>query len=470
MAITRILNVSGLNIYLNPFLKNDGDLIRSVNLESYPYGAKSRRSGYTTFLGTADGQRVNSLWSWYNPATGTTNLYRASGSAVYYSLGGTGAWTLSGNGTISNGAYVGNGALGTVMIIGDGVGSTRHTGNGTAFTDTTLAPIASQFTDYQQRIYAMGTGSTVFYSTTGDATNWNTSGTSDSSSLDIAGPGKLLSMFKAADRVIPTKTNGAMFRWDGFSLVDMATRSGPSSPYSIVEKEGVKYWLNRDGCQSYDGVRPTLISNAVQPQIYNKSGSAIVGSQFNIAAGEVYQDDWFLSIGTTTEDYTREQIPNAILKYNTKQNEFLNYQFANFPTAWHSYIDNNGVLQLIFGDANGQCYQLSGTATTDNGTAISSIMEVSIHMGIPELDKKWVWFTGFFNPGCEANVQIAASDYFDKDKLNWINLGDAINGVVSYRFPIETRSKFLFVKITDSSKNAPLTCYGFTVEADPIKK
>lgn len=470
MPITRVLALGGLNIYLNPFLKNDGDLIRSVNLDSYPYGAKSRRSGYVSFLGTADGQQVNSLFSWYNPATGTLNLYRASGSSIYYSVGGTGDWTLAGNGTISNGAHVGYGAMGTVLMVGDGVGSTRHTGDGINFTNTTIAPIASQFTPYQQRMYAMGTASTIFYSTTGDATNWSLSGTADSSSLDIPGAGKLLSMFKSSDRVIATKTDMSMYRWDGYSLVDTVTTSGASSPYSIAEKEGVRYWLNRDGVQRYDGVKPNTISNAVQGQIYNKLGSAVSGTQFSIAPGETFLDDYYLSLGTITEDYTREQIQDAVLKYNTKQNEFSNYRFANFPTAWHSYIDNSGVSQLIFGDATGQCYQLSGTAMTDNGVAISSVQEYSIHMDAPEIDKKWIWFTGFFNPGCEATIQISASDYFDKDNMKWVTLGDAKSGFVEYRFPVSSRSKFLFVKVTDSSKTAPLVCYGFTVEADPIKK
>lgn len=465
MAITRVLNLGGLNTYLNPFLKNDGDLIRAVNVDSYPYGAKSRRSGYETLLGTADGNRVNSLFSWENPATGVTNLYRASGSSVFYSLGGTGVWTLAGNGTISNGAYLGRGALGTVLIVGDGVGSTRHTGNGTAFTDTSVAPIASQFTDYQQRIYAKGTASTMFYSTTGDATNWSLSGTSDSSSIDIPGPGKLLSMFKASDRVVATKTDMAMFRWDGYSLVDMVTRSGPSSPYSIVEKEGFLFWLNRDGIQGYEGIKPTQISNAVESQL-----SSITGSQYGIAPATIYKEDYLVSVGTVTDSYTRETLNDAILKYNTQHNEFLNYKFANFPTAWHSYIDNSGVLQCIFGDNTGQCYRLSDTVTTDNTQPISSVQEYSIHLGVPEIDKKWIWFTAFFNPGCEATVQVAASDYFDKDNLKWITLGDAKSGVVEWRAPVGTRSKFLFVKVTDSSTTAPLVFYGFTVEAEPIKK
>ena len=90
----RVYNIKGLNTYTNPFLKEAGELIHAVNLVSEPYGAKSKRMGYSTFLGTPDNAEVKSLFSNYY---GTTlYLYRASGSALYSSYQGTGAWTLTG--------------------------------------------------------------------------------------------------------------------------------------------------------------------------------------------------------------------------------------------------------------------------------------------------------------------------------------------------------------------------------------
>ena len=156
--------------------EQDGALIHSVNMVSFPYGAKTKRTGYSTFLGTPDASTVNSLLDYHQNDGSTFYLYRASGSALYYSLQGTGAWTLSGNGTISNGAHFGGAILDNTFIGGDGVGSTRHTTSGTSFTNTTLAPISEFFEQYQNRIYASGTAGDCFYSTTNDATNWNTSG------------------------------------------------------------------------------------------------------------------------------------------------------------------------------------------------------------------------------------------------------------------------------------------------------
>ena len=188
----------GINSFLNPLLK-DGLLIHAVNVKSDGYGFKTKRTGYSPFLGTADGAQVQSLHAFPNIGNDSTkvNLFRASGSAVYHSIQGTGAWTLSGNGTISPATHFGGAILENTFIGGDGVGSTRWSTNGTSFVNGTLAPVAEHFEQYGGRIYASGTGSYVSYSSAGDATNWNTSGTSDSATRLIPGEGKLGKLFKS---------------------------------------------------------------------------------------------------------------------------------------------------------------------------------------------------------------------------------------------------------------------------------
>src|SRR5258706_16404146 len=85
-------NIGGVQTYTNP-LPQDGQLIHAVNVVSFPYGAKTKRSGYSTFLGTADGSQVNSLIDYHQQDGTTFNLMRASGSSLYSSQQGTGAWT-----------------------------------------------------------------------------------------------------------------------------------------------------------------------------------------------------------------------------------------------------------------------------------------------------------------------------------------------------------------------------------------
>ena len=117
------------------------------------------------------------------------------------------------------------------MIIGDGTAATRHTTTGTSFTNTTSAPASPNWAVFQNRAYA-GTGNVLTYSVTNDITNWATTGTSDSSSVTIPGAGAINKVFTANDRVIINKNSQLMNRWDGFSLVQIPTTQGLSSPQS----------------------------------------------------------------------------------------------------------------------------------------------------------------------------------------------------------------------------------------------
>lgn len=458
-------NSQGINTYINPLLQ-DGAIIHAVNVTSFPLGAKSKRPGYTTFLGTPDNATVNTLFK-YGKDDGTTQyLYRASGSALYYSIQGTGAWTLAGNGTISNGAHVGHAILDDTLILGDGGGSTRHTTNGTSFTNTSLAPIAPEFEQYQNRIYAIGTASDLFYSTTNDATNWQTSGTSDSSSFKVPGEGKLNKIFKTADKLIATKNSGLMYKWDGFSLIDMATKYGPSSPYSVANTEDYRMFINQFGHYGYGGGKPQILSNAIQRQFYNNNNSGIAGTAFNTIPAECHLYDYFASVGTITDDFTSRRIPNAIIKYDYQKNEYLNWSFANKPTSMLSYKDINGVQQFIFGDASGQVYKLDNTATTDNGQAIEAEIVMIFTFDAPEYEKKWNWFRAIFNPGCQAKVQVACANTYTYETLRWQELDNYGDGVFETRFPGDSQSRLLFVRIYEASKNSKFVYYGCAIDAE----
>jgi hypothetical protein len=354
------------------------------------------------------------------------------------------------------------------MIVGDGITATRHTTTGTEFVDTTIAPLAATFEQYQNRIYAGGTASDLFYSTTGDATNWATGGTSDSSSFKIPGSGKISKIFKNNDRLVSVKQDGAMFRWDGYSLLDMATDLGPSSPASPSQVEGYFFWLNRLGVFGYGGDKPELLSNPIQRQIYNSDQTGIAGSVFGSAPGGVHRYDYFLGVGNITDDYTKEPITNCVVKYDFNKNEFLNWSLADNPTSFLSYKDSNGDQQFIFGGANGQVMQLDSTATSDNGSPIEAQLMFGVDAGVIELDKRWNWLWLYFNPGCQAQVQVACTDNLTPQGLSWVDIGDVSKGIVRYKFPNNSRSKMLFIRIHESSKSTPFVFYGLSYDAEPI--
>lgn len=465
MPTLKYFRSEGINTFINPLLQNDGSLIHCVNFNTDPFGAKVKRPGYSTLLGTADGSAVTGLFS-FTKNDNSLFLYRTSGSSLFHSVSGTGAWTLSGNGTITPGGNAGYAVLDNTLILGDGVGSTRHSTTGTSFTNTTLAPVAKSFAQYQNRIYAGGTSSTLFYSTTGNAADWALAGTSDSSSLSIPGAGTINSVFVAADRVTTSKTSGIMYKWDGYSLIDVSTKKGPTSPKSVDSTEGYYLYLNRDGITGFGGARPEILSNPIQSQFYNNLGSGVAGGTFSTAAGGIHRWDYYLSIGTVTDGLTGKQLSNDVVKYDFLRNEFLNHKFAHFPTSYHSYVNASGDSKMMFGASDGQVYQLGETDKTDAGTAIESEMIYFVHGGSPEIEKKWNDIHLFFNPGCEARVSVAPANSMTLDRVTWVEIGDVNDGIVHYRFPSGTRSKLLYVKIYDNSAVAPFRYYGMTIDAE----
>jgi hypothetical protein len=465
MALQQVYNLGGLNLYTNPLLKNDGDLIKAVNVDSYPLGSKRKRSGYQTFLGTANGSAVDSLFSW-TKNNGDLFVYRASGGRLYYSAEGTGAWTLAGGGTVTSGNNIGYASLNDTLIIGDGAGSTRHSTNGTSFTNTTAAPVAHSFAEYQQRVYAAGTASNVFYSTVGTASDWTT----DSSSLLMAGAGTVNYVVNANDRIVTGKSGGDVHRWDGYSQADVSTELAWTSAKSIAKREGYYFGLNRLGIAGYGGGKPEIISNPIQPVIYNDSGSAIAGTNFTTAPGAIYKYNYYLAVGTVTDDYLGETLDDCIIKYNYQHNEFLTYKFANNPTAFHTFVDTNGNEKMIFGASDGQVYEY-GSTNADSGEPIQAEIEFVLHLGAPEFDKEWKWWRGIFNPGCQAQVSVAITNSFRRSEKDFVGLGDAKSGVVEYRPKgSDGRGKFLFVKIKEYSEDAPFTFYGYSVDANIIGK
>lgn len=463
MPTTPIILPGALNLAVNPLAHRPGDMIRAQNIESDQFGAKKKRAGYVTYLGTMpNGSVVQDMMTWQrNNGTQFWN-YALAGGNLYYSMQGTGDWTISGNGTLSPLGTLCSAVLEDTLIIGDGVSATKHSTDGTSFTNTSAAPIAVDMEDYQNRIYIIGTASSMFFSNIGTPSDW----TNDSSSLNIPGPGKLTTLRKLDDRLITGKNSGVQHRWDGDNLIDMSTKLAPTSSRSLAKIELVDFGLNRLGVYSYTGGPPELLSNPVEKQIYNDSGSAIAGTTFDNAEGVAHNFEYMLSIGTVTDDLTSTTISNCVMVYDYQTDEWWNNKLADRPRAWLEYNNASGSSVLAFASGS-QVYTYGGTATADNGAAIECVMEGVLHMDTL-LDKKWNWFRASFNPGCEAQIQVAISDTFSSRSKNYINLGDALTGVVEYKFPPGTRGKFLFWRINESSATARLHFYGMQISYDII--
>lgn len=462
-----ISTIGGINLYVNPLSNtgSDGLVLRAVNVDSSPFGSKNKRSGYIISpAGTLSAPAVD-LFDWTQDGGTTPYLYANTGGSLFYSVGGTGAWTICGNGTVGTG-HMGRSVLNNTLTVSQNGGTTRYSTDGTSFTDTPLAPAGEYLEQYQNRIYITGTSNDLFYSTTNDPTNWSTSGTSDSSSFVVPGAGRPNKLFKLADRLFINKQYRQQFRWDGYSLVDTATNVGLSSPYSYGSVEGNGFWLNEKGFFTSSGDAPQLISNPINSFVNNNTGSAI--TSFGSAPSTIYYYDYLTAVGNMTDDITMEQVPLAIVKYNFQKNEFLNWSFFDFPATFHTYRDQNQVPQMIFGDRSGNVYQYQGTATSDRGQPIESILEIMFDYGDPATQKDWKQLWALFNPGCQAQVSIATSDTFIKGDKKWTSIGGAKEGVLFHPFQTGHRSRFLYVKIIENSTLPPWNLYGLALSATGV--
>lgn len=495
-------SITGVNTFTSPMAGDDGILIHSLNMVSFPYGAKSKRPGYNTFQGTADGSQIQRLFSFPRGDGTTLTLHRVSGTNIYYSTQGTSAWaTCSGYGTVGAGNYFDYDIIydqnsGSQVLVGnDGQGTVRWTSDGTTFNATggSTPNNYQYFTEYHGRIYASGTQfpGTLLYSSANSGTQWTSAPPYDSSFVIIPSSGAPTKSFVTGDKLFIPKNKGKMFNWDEYNLIDMSTTYSPSSPQSIASIEDYYFWINQYGHFGFDGAQLQLLSNPVQRYFYNSENTGIAGSQLANAPGVTHIYDYYVSMGTIQDDFTHRGVNNAILNYNYQKNEYLLHQFANFPTAWHSYFDTNNKVQLIFGDKDGQVYQLDPTATSDNGnpincelvllytyngqsTAITPTSQTNVDATAYE--KKWDWIRLYFNPGCEANIQFAVSNSFTYENLIWQDIVDPTpntqniggDGVVEFRFPQGTRGRVLFVRIYESSLDSKWTYYGCQIDAEPV--
>ncbi len=490
------LNPQGVNTYQN-VLQTDGQAIHLLNVVQFPFGGMSKRPGYGTFLNNPDGSAVNSLFTWQMQNSGTFTAYRASGTQLFYSAQGTGNWTAAMGGSIAGGQHVGHTIFNNILTVGDGVNPLMNATIPSTFTSPGSAPVAQYLTTYQNRVYTTdGTSDNLQYSVTNDPTNWQNSGTSDSNFLVIPTSGALANVFVAANYLNITQTRGNIYTYDGQTLTNTTTNYGPSSPWSIAQIDDTYFWSNNIGQFQYDGAQKTVISNPIQRQFYNRQNTGIGTASIGTMPSVGYYWTYLTAVGTTTDDFTGRIINNNIIAYDFQKTQYTNWSFHDAPTAMHSYIDTGLGRQMIFGNSSGQCFALDSTKTSDNGNAIPTEMvflftyaqqsstftqtSASTVSG-STYEKKWNSMRLFFNPGDEMNIQFSFSNSLTYQNLKWsevINtkIGDGAywqvnDGAVEISFPNNPhnlpRSRFLFVRMYESSTTSQWSYYGCSIVAEP---
>lgn len=336
----------GINTFLTPLEIKDSEAtyLRNVSGQNYPsLSVRPGRAYYAAQLTTPNalGQRNNdtlhvadgTVWKYWNGASYTnvqTGLTNATGKFVEFGTGTT-KYTIYVNGT------------------------DRYAWNGTSVTNLTAAPQSKLIAVHKGRVY-MCTDNDLKFAALNDITDWTT--IDDSGLIDITkAKGSITGLTEYADHVIAF-TEFSMHELYGtgpinYSLVDLTSDVGCISDRTIIENQGVLYFLNYNGVYQYTGGAPVKISDKVQAYI-----DGINRTHKTKCVSGVLKDSLFISIpyGDTTTN-------NLLLEYNVK--------LGKWYVHTGNFVDFVVIQDKLYGvDSTGYIWNMN-SGTTDQGAAIT---------------------------------------------------------------------------------------------------
>jgi hypothetical protein len=379
----KIFHNLGMNRNVSHFNIMTGEWRMILNADIDKVGRIKKRAGYQKFLDAPDASEILSIIPFNLNGANKLIMINAAGKLYSADTDATtwGTAILTGLSTSARWGYTTMADSGGTkyLLIGNGA-TIKKTSNGTTFTDVSGCPLAKYFTTLFQRVYAAGvtaSPSTLFWSGTGDITDWDTV-SSDSSSTDIeaGSKGDIKGLITSNDRVLIYKEK-LLKRWNDEYMKTVMSSWGTEAPYSLAEIDGQIFSYDREGIRIYNGSYPVLSSFYIQDLIDGMSNSsANLERRFGLA----YKDRYFLNAGNITDE-DGKTISNAMIVYDYLKNMFTIYSFADVMTAGTKVIDKNGDEIVIFGDSSGQCYKMF-TGDVDDDTNIE--MKLESHIFYPQ--------------------------------------------------------------------------------------
>jgi len=372
MAALNHLVLQGINRNTSPILLKLGELELAVNCVSERVGQLKKREGYTQILNVPDASEILSLIPFRRGSTfkliminAAGKLYSADpindatwGTAILTGLSTTARWQAT---YLSGNLFLGNGAV------------VYKTTDGVAFTTVAGAPLAKYWDTLFQRVYCSGVDaspSTLFWSATGDGTDWSEPAGSSSTDVDEDDGGNIKQIKKVNDRMVIWK-NEQMKRWDDDNMVTIPASSGLDAPYSLIGVDGNAIGLDREALRVYDGNYPNPVSTKIEDIIKNID----LSTPDRICAA-VMDDMYYLSIGNLSDP----SLSNVWIVYDYNKDSFYLFSLADLATAMTRYRDADNKQYLFFGGTDGKVYQMFDSEQ-DDGEKIT--MEVHSHWLTP---------------------------------------------------------------------------------------
>lgn len=138
-----------------------------------------------------------------------------------------------------------------------------------------------------------------------------------------------------------------------------AGNRGTPNGRTVVEIDGVLYWLSDEGVIAYQGGKPEIISQPIRKTFLRINWAAISMASGGTDGKGLY----FLSV-----PLDNQSSQNTTLVYNTRDGTWWEWT-AWSPEVWAMYRKDGTTETPFMGDGNGSVYWIGGT--TDNGDTIS---------------------------------------------------------------------------------------------------
>lgn len=402
----------------------------ATNVEFYPRGTVSQRSGYGPALITREGSGVTKLYKWKDESNANFQLgfTCASGdtlsatiikistnpyAATYLLSAGAGGWNPNYDDAISCTSYMGS----AVATYRDSIGAPIvYTGSDAACAQTTIMSGCTTIQGWGSYLFVgnhlvggVRKGSRLSWNTATNIVDWPASYYVD---LDPDDTDEITATTLLGDYLVVFKKKKIFIvYWVGGTLLFKEARRvssiGCAGPNSLVTFEGKVIFLSSEGVYSFDGTGVKELSTKIRPLFKNMNPTYMHMS-------EVHRDPdkkqiWFcVATGSSTtkntvyvydyelDNWTVFSLTCSAISYladeTTKTYGDLDVTYSQETQSFDSYNVVGGD-SVIIGFLSGTIHQF-GTSPSDNGTAIaSSWKSVWLDAENPIINKRLVRMT-----------------------------------------------------------------------------
>lgn len=490
------LNLSGgMNAKTSPLIIKDNECELALNYTLNKLGGLEKRAGYSQYSNQPQvGKRVLGLYEFragttYKAPVGTKVQLMAientdANAKKIYSTTSGANWTERATYALYGQKSRWASFLGNVIHL-DGTATTAvKSSNGTSWatgapapTGTTTGAVMAEVKVFQDRVYAMGSASTV---TGGIFTNSNFGSKVFFSSLPDVNATTIT--YAEADNfdvnpddndaIVGCENNGnrllifkhdSMYRWTyGQVEADRLIGVGTSAIESVRTNfdVGITFFANAKGVFAYTGSRPKLISRKIQPYI-----DAV--TDWTDVCAEVDDDHYYLSVGDITVN--GRTFTNAVLVYHISLDAWTIFTLADRPVVFaRMYGSSTTKMSIYFGSSTGKVFKFLDSSTDDAGTAIQCDFISKEHMlSYPERTNV-TWIDIFSQNPSAASVSYDLDRNADLIATNYMTVGIASTRITNFKTPMRECNS-IRIRITDNSKFAS-SVEGYNIEHEPKAK